>query len=108
MSLPKHPRSRRHLHFCIGSLPIASVLIASLGLMLAGRVTAQTFTTIHHFILGEGANAQASLILSGNILYGTASKGGITDYGTIFKLNTDGTGFTNLHKFTGSEGANPV
>jgi uncharacterized repeat protein (TIGR03803 family) len=33
------------------------------------------------------------LILSGNILYGTTSE-------TLFAMNTDGTGFTNLARFT--------
>jgi uncharacterized repeat protein (TIGR03803 family) len=41
------------------------------------------------------------LILSGNTLYGTASAGGTNGSGTVFALHTDGTGFTNLHDFTG-------
>jgi uncharacterized repeat protein (TIGR03803 family) len=41
------------------------------------------------------------LILSGNTLYGTASRGGESGNGTIFAINTDGSGFTNLHSFTG-------
>lgn len=31
--------------------------------------------------------------------YGTASSGGTNGGGTVFALNTDGTGFTNLHNF---------
>ncbi len=50
----------------------------------------------------------ASLILSGNTLYGTAFDGGIHGKGTVFAVNADGTGFTNLHSFTGGkDGANP-
>src|SRR2546430_5665915 len=63
-------------------------LIAVLNLLPAGRVTAQTFTTLH------SVTASAGLILSGNTLYGTE------DAGTVFALNTDGSGFTNLHSFT--------
>jgi len=51
------------------------------------------------------------LILSGNTLYGTASRGGsYGSYGggTVFAVNTDGTGFTNLHSLTYSDGANPL
>jgi uncharacterized repeat protein (TIGR03803 family) len=44
------------------------------------------------------------LILSGNTLYGTASSGGSNASGTIFKINTDGLGFTTLHMFGGLEG----
>jgi uncharacterized repeat protein (TIGR03803 family) len=55
----------------------------------------------------DGANPFAGLILSGSILYGTALWGGVSSNGTVFAINTDGTGFTNLHNFNGSDGANP-
>ena len=48
----------------------------------------------------DGANPRAGLILSGNTLYGTAVGGGSSGNGTVFAVNTDGTGFTNLHSFT--------
>lgn len=48
----------------------------------------------------DGAGPQAGLVSSGDTLYGTASHGGNSAYGTVFKLNTDGTGFTTLHSFT--------
>jgi uncharacterized repeat protein (TIGR03803 family) len=51
---------------------------------------------------------QAGLILSGNTLYGTTSGGPYGGLGAVFAVNTNGTGFTNLYKFTGSsDGANP-
>jgi uncharacterized repeat protein (TIGR03803 family) len=50
---------------------------------------------------GDGACPSGGLILSGNTLYGTASRGGESGNGTIFAINTDGSGFTNLHSFTG-------
>jgi uncharacterized repeat protein (TIGR03803 family) len=40
------------------------------------------------------------LILSGNTLYGTASSGGTNESGTVFAVNTDGTGFKTLHDFS--------
>ena len=56
----------------------------------------------------DGANPYASLILSNNTLLGTTFYGGVSNLGVIFKINTDGTGFTNLHSFTGgADGANP-
>ena len=57
----------------------------------------------------DGATPEAGLLLSGNTLYGTAFSGGISNVGTIFAVNTDGSGFTNLYSFTGrDDGANPV
>jgi uncharacterized repeat protein (TIGR03803 family) len=53
----------------------------------------------------DGASPYAGLILSGNALYGPAQLGGSSGFGTIFKLNTNGTGFTNLYNFTPSDGA---
>src|SRR6266581_136289 len=56
----------------------------------------------------DGAGPSAGLILSGNTLYGTAYEGGSGGNGTVFKVNTDGTGFTTLHSFAGpDDGANP-
>jgi uncharacterized repeat protein (TIGR03803 family) len=84
-------------------------LIAGLGLILADRVPAQTFSTLYSFTNGsDGSAPEAGLILSGNTLYGTAYNGGSADAGTVFKVNTDGTGFATLYSFTnGSDGANP-
>jgi uncharacterized repeat protein (TIGR03803 family) len=110
---------------CIKNLFLLPALIAGLGLMLAGRATAQTFTNLHSFTIAsgagatnsEGANPHAALILSGNTLYGTAENGGSSGNGTVFKVNTNGTGFTTLHSFTttpfpgpgiNSDGAHPV
>src|SRR5450759_4758581 len=85
-------------------------LIAGLNLIPAGRVTAQTFTTLHSFTLlnnstnSDGARPYAGLILSGNTLYGTAFQGGSSGNGTVFSVNTNGAGFTNLHSFTAAPG----
>ncbi len=104
---------------------IALALLAGFGLLPTGRMTAQTFMNLHSFTTthakssgvytnGDGAYPAAGLILSGNTLFGTASGGGTNGYGTVFAVNTDGTGFTVLHTFTAlvsntnSDGANPV
>ncbi len=100
----------------IKNLFVVPALIAGLVLIPAGRVTAQTFTTLHSFTASsnsppygnsDGAYPVAGLILSGNTLYGTAQNGGRSDNGTVFAVNTDGTRFTNLHGFNGSDGAGP-
>ena len=69
--------------------------------MLAGRVSAQTFTTLHKFTgRSDGRSPSTRLILSGNSLFGVAQFGGGAGNGTLFKVNTNGTGFTILHDFT--------
>jgi len=92
------------MKMCIKKLFLLPALIAGLGLILTGRVSAQTYTNLHLFMNypNDGANPQAGLILSGNTLYGTASGGGNSSSlsGTVFKINTDGSGFTNLYYFT--------
>jgi uncharacterized repeat protein (TIGR03803 family) len=55
----------------------------------------------------DGAAPFDSLVLSGNSLYGTVSQGGAGGYGTVFRVNTNGTGFTNLHSFTKTSGPYP-
>src|SRR5207253_10447881 len=42
----------------------------------------------------------ADLSLSGSTLFGTAYLGCSPGNGTVFAINTDGTGFTNLYIFT--------
>jgi uncharacterized repeat protein (TIGR03803 family) len=139
---------------------VIAALVASVGVMLASRVLAQTFTVLHNFagypsdgagplaalalsgstlygtdngtmfavntdgrdftnlhaftaadangLNHDGASPYAGLLLSGSILYGTANDGGSSGNGTMFAINADGTGFTNLHDFTGgSDGARP-
>jgi uncharacterized repeat protein (TIGR03803 family) len=54
-----------------------------------------TFTNV------DGALPDADLMLSGNTLYGTTSLGGSQSNGVVFELNTDGSGYTVLHNFTG-------
>ena len=67
------------------------------------------FTTLHNFTGGsDGAFPEGSLILSGSTLYGTTLSRGVSGYGTVFSLNTDGSGFMTLHAFTGgTDGSGP-
>ena len=79
------------------------------GAVFAVNTDGLGFTNLHSFNLGsDGGNLLAGLLLSGNTLYGTAYNGGSNYNGTVFALHTDGTGFTNLHSFTGgSDGGYP-
>ena len=58
----------------------------------------------------DGELPQAGLVLDDTgTLYGTASIGGSFSVGIVFKIKTDGTGFSVLHSFAGdgSEGESP-
>ena len=95
-------------------------LIAGIGLIPADYISAQTITTLHGFTAtatnasgfytnSDGANPYAGLVAAdkSKMRYGTAANGGSAGYGTVFAINTDGTGFKVLHSFTGDDGANP-
>ena len=95
-----------------------SLLVAAVGaLSLACEARAQSnFTTLHSFtalqspaINGDGQYPVAELLVMGGALYGTASRGGVVGSGTLFSMNPDGTGFTNLHNFGGiTDGGAPT
>lgn len=94
---------------------------SSAGSIFSIRTNGTSFTNLYNFaplINGTntgGAIPQANLILSGNMLYGAASLGGAASVGTLFRIHTNGTGFTVLHNFspilssaqTNSDGAYP-
>ena len=53
---------------------------------------------------GDGENPYGDLTLDGTTLYGMTLTGGANDEGVIFKINTDGTGYTHLREFAGTPG----
>ena len=62
------------------------------------------FATLHTFGgSGDGANSYASLAYSGGTLYGTTVNGGAHGCGTVFGINTNGTGYSLLYSFQGRE-----
>lgn len=98
-------------------------LLVLVGALLQSAATAQTFRQLYSFSsspIGHGTNADGALpygplVFVNNSLYGIATDGGTGGYGTVFRLNGDGTGFINLHSFsplagpqlTNDDGANP-
>ena len=87
---------------CSRSTPTARGLPTCIVSQQAQRFFSTQYTN------SDGANPEVGLVLSGNTLYGNGETGGSAGYGAVFKVNTDGTGFTNLHSFTnGSDGTIP-
>jgi uncharacterized repeat protein (TIGR03803 family) len=105
----RHPERNQTVKAHIKLIFARPELAAALGLMLASGATAQTITNLYNFTGGnDGSWPRAGLILSSNTLYGTTSQGGSGSQGTVFSIQTDGTGFTNLYSFAGlGDGANP-
>jgi uncharacterized repeat protein (TIGR03803 family) len=82
-------------------------------------VLAMTPTVIHSFTKSispfnlsgtnvDGAFPETGLVESGGVLYGVAAGGGQFGFGTIFKLGTNGSGFSTLKSFNSIDGALPV
>lgn len=61
---------------------------------------------IHFDGRNKGSNPAGSLLLSGNMLYGMAYSGGLNDYGTLYKIKTDGSAFQKLLDFNNTNGGN--
>jgi uncharacterized repeat protein (TIGR03803 family) len=104
-----------------GAVPEAGLVLS--GNMLYGTTTAGgtngngtvfavdtnglTTTTLYDFSAtngptvsnSDGENPEGVLVLSGNTLYGTTEFGGTNGNGTVFAVNTDGSGFTTLYNF---------
>lgn len=74
----------------------------------SGYTVLKSFATDGSGHTPDGAEPYAGLTLSGSVLYGTTAIGGSSNNGTIFKINTDGSGYSVLKNFTGADGANPV
>ena len=71
---------------------------------------AQVFTVLHTFNGVDGSYPRGGLVLAGDTLYGTTGSGGAFNWGTIFKVNLDGSDYTVLKNFKfafDAEGADP-
>ncbi len=112
-----------HFDYTNGGLPCAGVVISDRalygttsgggangwGTLYRLNTDGTDFSVLHHFDLGSGEGAEpiAELILSGSTLYGTAAEGTFV-FGSVFRINTNGTGFQPLHVFSGGDGKWPV
>jgi uncharacterized repeat protein (TIGR03803 family) len=80
------------------------------GTVFALSTNGSCFSNLYTFSAsGDGGYPFAGLVLSSNTLYGTTYQGGRWKAGTVFGINTDGTGYTNVYDFTGgNDGALPI
>lgn len=81
------------------------------GTIFSVHTDGSNFTLLHSFDGGFTSTSSAvpngTLLLVGNVLYGTTSGPGGPHKGGVFSINTDGSGYANLHEFSGSDGQQP-
>jgi uncharacterized repeat protein (TIGR03803 family) len=74
---------------------------ANLGTVFVLETDGSGFSSLHSFSEAEGSNPSTPLAVGADgALYGTASQGGASGYGTVFKIQADGSGFTVLTSLT--------
>jgi uncharacterized repeat protein (TIGR03803 family) len=86
----------------LNHLSIKSLWLCAVALGLAFSTTGQTFTTIKNFggpLTGLRPNSQLTQGPNG-MLYGTTARAEGDAFGTIFKMQPDGSGFITLKWFT--------
>jgi uncharacterized repeat protein (TIGR03803 family) len=88
----------------------ASSPIISYGTIFRIKPDGSSYTVLHDFsnIPDDGRQPHASLVSDGTWLYGTTIFGGVnTNFGTIFKIMPDGTGYAKLFDFGNLTGEQP-
>jgi uncharacterized repeat protein (TIGR03803 family) len=56
----------------------------------------------------DGSYPDGDLFYDGTFLYGTTAKGGNYNMGTIFKIRSDGSGYSKIFDFSGANGNYPI
>ncbi len=82
------------------------------GVMFALNTNDNAYTVIRNFTAEElGAimpeDGRVGLLVSGTTLYATSPYAGVAGLGTLFQLNTDGSGYALLKQFTAGDGKEP-
>jgi uncharacterized repeat protein (TIGR03803 family) len=76
------------------------------GTIFSLNTNGTSFTILYNFSTNvnntnfDGADPEGALILVGDTLYGAASAGGAHGNGTVFSVNTNGSGFSTLWSFS--------
>ena len=79
---------------------------SSFGTVFRVNLDGSGYAVIKSFTNSDGQNPQASLVLATNgCLYGTTQSGGLYGQGVVFKINQDGSGYTLLRSFAGTNGS---
>jgi uncharacterized repeat protein (TIGR03803 family) len=94
-------------HSCVLGFSFLSLLVVS----AHGDVVHYQLLKSFGSVTNDGTQPWTTLVQGRDgALYGTTHTGGSNNFGTIFKLNTDGTGYAVLHHFgdRAGDGGNPL
>ncbi len=85
------------------------------GTLFRYSIGTREFLILHNFTNVDGGYPSTHMVVAGTNLYGTTQFGGTGSdsinnlgNGVIFRVGTDGTGFTNLYDFDGFDAGQPV
>jgi uncharacterized repeat protein (TIGR03803 family) len=78
-------------------------------LVASSIASGQTFQALHHFSDAETSESVGRLVLSSNTIYGVGAGyvGGLPHYGSIFRINADGSGYAKVKQFSAMYPSNP-
>jgi uncharacterized repeat protein (TIGR03803 family) len=75
------------------------------GTIFAMDTSGSNFRLLHSFPSETNdGKFPSELLLVGSTLYGMTEQGGAANLGTVFKIDTDGTGYARLHEFANGTG----
>lgn len=86
---------------CLGGVAVAGLLLV--GRVLAGPLFVDPWPQVFPGGVG-GGYPHGPLLSIGNQLYGVAQRGGVSNWGTVFRVDVSGWNFTNLYTFSRSTG----
>lgn len=87
-----------------------SSAIAGPGVVYRLNIDGTGYSVLHSFSFGrDGGTPRAELLAIGTVLFGTTAPNNFSSSGTIFKINTNGSGYEVVHNFTnGADGGMPM
>ncbi len=81
----------------------------SFGVIFKIKPDGTGYTILHNFVnYLDGFGLRGTLFYDGLFLYGLTTFGGLSDFGTIFKIKPNGTEFTKLLDFSPTNGSSPM
>lgn len=89
---------------------VAAGGMGNAGAIIKTKKDGTGYESLHAFntgIANDGKNPSGRITLAGGYLYGTTRQGGDNDLGTIFRIKTDGTGYSILYSFSLTSGHTP-
>ncbi len=80
------------------------------GTIFSMNTYGSAYNVLYNFGNGatDGKNPSASLTLIGSYLYGTTQIGGLSNDGTVFEMEPNGSGYSILYNFNGTNGTGPL